>query len=58
MTEHSALQGVIEKLKNGEQISTEAIAEIDRVLILLRGEGWSGFFPADRALMAIIRAAR
>lgn len=51
----SALGGVIEKLERGEKLSPEAIKEIDRLLALLRGEGWSGFITADSAVEAILR---
>lgn len=55
---NSTLMGLIDMLKRGEQLSDEAIDEIDRTFLLLRGEGWSGFIPADQALAAIIRASR
>lgn len=51
----SELAGVIGKLQRGERLSAEAIAELDRLLGLLRDEGWSGFIPADEALAAVLR---
>lgn len=54
----SALYGVINKLRAGEQIDDAAIEEIARVLQLLEDEGWSGLLPADVALESIVRASR
>lgn len=55
---YSALDSVINKLKNGERLSDEAIAEIDRTLSVLLENGWSGSIPADKAAEALAEDAR
>lgn len=50
----SALRGVIEKMRNGEQLPEDAIIEIENLLDMLRAEGWTGWITADEALSAII----
>jgi hypothetical protein len=54
LLQHSELGGLIEKLRRGQRISPAAIDELDRTLLVLRGEGWSGIFPADQALRAVL----
>ena len=41
-------------LEKADYISPEALRELDRVLKLLQGQGWSGFITADEALQEIL----
>lgn len=51
----STLNGVIGKLRKGEPIPGDMVDEIERLLDVLRGEGWSGFTTADEAARVIAR---
>lgn len=50
----SALGGVVETLM---PINPDAANEIDRLLTILRGHGWSGFITADEALTVALAGA-
>lgn len=54
----SELNFVIGKLKRGSRLDIPAIDEIERTLLILRDNGWSGIIPADEALRALIPKRR
>lgn len=50
----SALNGLIPALRSGEKLSEAAIDELDRLFLILRNEGWSGYITADTALSYLL----
>ena len=54
----SELNFVIGKLRRGSRLDPPQIDEIERTLLILRDNGWSGFVPADEALLALIPRRR
>lgn len=53
-SEYSNLGGFIELMESTEAFSDESVAEIGRVLDLLRDQGWGGTITADKALSILI----
>ena len=52
----STLHAVIGDLRAGRQLRPEQIDELERLLDVLRGEGWGGVLPADEAAQVLVRA--
>ena len=51
----SALRGILSKLQGEPNIPRQAVVELERLFEILYKHGWSGFIPADEALLSILK---